>query len=80
LHSELHILAQIPHNHKVVPQRFRAHVVYSPQVLGACLIGNVPLPVSGKVHGLPALQRQRRYAVHLIAIRDAAVSSGSELS
>jgi hypothetical protein len=33
----------------------------------------VPPPISGEVHALAALHRQRRYAVHLIAIRDAAV-------
>ena len=31
------------------------------------------LPVSSEVHGLSALHRQRRYAAHLIAIRDGAV-------
>jgi hypothetical protein len=34
---------------------------------------NMPLPVPGEVHGLAALQRQRRNAVHLIAIRHSAV-------
>jgi hypothetical protein len=32
---------------------------------------NVPLPVASEVYGFAPLQRQRRYAVHLIAIRDA---------
>jgi hypothetical protein len=36
------------------------------------LIGNTPLPVAREVYGLAALHRQRRYAAHLIAIRDAA--------
>jgi len=44
------------------------------------LVCDMPLPVASEVHGLAALQRQRCNAVHLIAIRDAAVSSGSELS
>jgi hypothetical protein len=44
------------------------------------LIGlNVPLPVAGKIDALAALHRQRRYAVHLIAIRDAPLSSRHEL-
>jgi hypothetical protein len=30
------------------------------------IIGNVPLPVAGKIHALAALHRQRRHAVHLI--------------
>jgi hypothetical protein len=34
----------------------------------------MPLPVAGEVDRLAALERQRRYAVHLIAIRDAAVT------
>jgi hypothetical protein len=38
------------------------------------LFPDVPLPVAGKVHTLAALHCQRRYAVHLIAIRDAAVT------
>jgi hypothetical protein len=33
----------------------------------------MPLPVAGEVHALAALHRQRGHAVHLIAIRDAAV-------
>jgi hypothetical protein len=39
---------------------------------GGVSVGNMPLPISGKVYGLAALHRQRRYATHLIAIRDAA--------
>jgi hypothetical protein len=39
----------------------------------AGLIGNVPLPIPGKINALAALHCQRGYAVHLIPIRDAAV-------
>jgi len=34
----------------------------------------MPLPVAGEVYGLAALQCQMGNAVHLIAIRDAAIS------
>jgi predicted amidohydrolase YtcJ len=34
---------------------------------------NVPLPIAGEVHALAALHRQRDYARHLTAIRDAAL-------
>jgi hypothetical protein len=34
-------------------------------------VGNVALPVAGKIDALAALHCQRRYAAHLIAIRDA---------
>jgi hypothetical protein len=33
----------------------------------------MPLPIPRKIHALAALHCQRRYAAHLIAIRDAAV-------
>ena len=36
----------------------------------------MPLPIAGEVNGLAALQHQMGYAVHLIAIRDAAVMRG----
>jgi opacity protein-like surface antigen len=39
-------------------------------------VGNVALPVAGKIDALAALHCQRRYAAHLIAIRDAAVKLG----
>jgi hypothetical protein len=35
----------------------------------------MPLPVARKVHALAALHRQRRYAAHMIAILDAAVTT-----
>jgi hypothetical protein len=38
------------------------------------LVGNVPLPIAREVHTLTTLHCQRRYAAHLIAIRDAAVN------
>jgi hypothetical protein len=34
---------------------------------------NVPLPVAGEIDALPALHRQRRNPIHLIAIGNAAV-------
>ena len=40
---------------------------------GDASVSNAPLPISGKIDTLATLHRQRRYARHLIAIRDAAV-------
>jgi hypothetical protein len=37
----------------------------------------VTLPVAGEIDALAALHRQRRYAAHLIAIRDTAVTDSS---
>lgn len=37
------------------------------------LANDVPLPVSGEIHALATLHCQRRNAVHLIPIGDAAV-------
>src|SRR4030088_1483206 len=34
----------------------------------------MPLPIAGEVNRLTALHRQRGYAAHLIAVRDAAVT------
>ncbi len=44
-----------------------------PRFLGFGGSLNVPQPIAGKVNRLAALHHQSGYAVHLIAIRDAAV-------
>ena len=45
-----------------------------PRLGGVFLCLDMALPVPGKINALATLHRQLRYAAHLIAIRDAAVS------
>ena len=40
---------------------------------GLALVGDMTLPITSEVYRLAALHRERGYAGHLIAIRDAAV-------